>query len=65
MRFTAAVRAHWTDDPDVNDPRQYLAPARDAVSDAVAATITAITVIQSSPTSTTWTWTPAAAIRDN
>ena len=42
VRFTAAVRAHLDADPKVNDPRRYLAPARDAVTDAVAATITAI-----------------------
>jgi fructose-bisphosphate aldolase class II len=42
VRFTAAVRTHLADDPDVNDPRKYLAPARTAVADAVAAVITAI-----------------------
>ena len=42
VRFTAAVRAHLDADPNVNDPRRYLAPARDAVTDAVADMITAI-----------------------
>jgi fructose-bisphosphate aldolase, class II len=42
VRFTAAVRAHLGADPDVNDPRRYLAPARDAITDAVAAMLTAI-----------------------
>ncbi|GFG52349.1 class II fructose-bisphosphate aldolase [Mycolicibacterium agri] len=42
LRFTAAVRAHLDANPDVNDPRRYLAPARQAVTDAVAAMITAI-----------------------
>jgi fructose-bisphosphate aldolase class II len=42
VRFTAAVRAHLGADPDVNDPRRYIAPARDAITDAVAAMLTAI-----------------------
>ena len=36
MAFTAAVRRELTGDPDVVDPRHYLAPARDAVADVVA-----------------------------
>jgi fructose-bisphosphate aldolase class II len=42
VRFTAAVREHLDGDPNVNDPRRYLAPARDAITDAVAAMIIAI-----------------------
>lgn len=42
VRFTAAVRAHLDADQKVNDPRRYLAPARDAITDAVAAMVTAI-----------------------
>jgi fructose-bisphosphate aldolase, class II len=42
VRFTAAVRSHLAGDPLVNDPRRYLAPARDAVAEAVAALIVAI-----------------------
>ena len=34
--FTAAVRQHLAADPDVTDPRQYLAGARQAVADLVA-----------------------------
>jgi fructose-bisphosphate aldolase, class II len=36
------VRAHLNSDANVNDPRRYLAPARTAIADAVAAMITAI-----------------------
>lgn len=42
VRFTAAVRSHLDANPDVNDPRRYLAPAREAIADAVAVMITAI-----------------------
>jgi len=42
VRFTAAVRAHLDADASVNDPRRYLAPARTAIAEAVAAMITAI-----------------------
>lgn len=42
VRFTAAVRAHLDANPDVSDPRRYLAPARDAISYTVTAMITAI-----------------------
>ena len=34
--FTAAIRRHLTADPDVVDPRRYLAEGRDAISDLVA-----------------------------
>jgi fructose-bisphosphate aldolase class II len=34
--FTRAIRQHLADLPDVNDPRQYLTPARKAVSTVVA-----------------------------
>ena len=42
VRFTAAVRAYLESDGDVSDPRRYLTPARVAVTDAVAAVMTAI-----------------------
>ncbi len=42
VRFTAAVRAYLDADPRVNDPRRYLSPARDAITEAVASLITAI-----------------------
>jgi fructose-bisphosphate aldolase class II len=41
IRFTAAVRAHLEDDT-ATDPRRYLAPARAAVADSVAAMLTAL-----------------------
>jgi fructose/tagatose bisphosphate aldolase len=42
VRFTAAVRAHLDADAEVNHPRRYLAPAYAAITDAVAAMVTAI-----------------------
>ncbi|WP_445165480.1 class II fructose-bisphosphate aldolase [Mycolicibacterium sp. Dal123E01] len=42
VRFTAAVRRYLAEDPQVNDPRRYLAPARDAIAEAVAALISAV-----------------------
>jgi fructose-bisphosphate aldolase, class II len=42
IRFTAAVRAHLADDDTVTDPRRYLTPARSAVTDTVAAMLTAV-----------------------
>ncbi|UWE08384.1 class II fructose-bisphosphate aldolase [Actinacidiphila bryophytorum] len=33
VAFTSAVRAHLAADPDVVDPRRYLRPARDAMTD--------------------------------
>ena len=36
IAFTRAIRQHLADVPRVNDPRQYLAPARKAVSAVVA-----------------------------
>ena len=42
MRFTGAVRSHLASDDSVSDPRRYLAPARDAVADAVATMIAAV-----------------------
>ena len=42
VRFTAAVRAHLNSDGEVNDHRRYLIPARMAITEAVAAMITAI-----------------------
>ncbi|MDT5279004.1 MAG: fructose-bisphosphate aldolase, class [Mycobacterium sp.] len=42
IHFTGAVRAHLAQDDAVTDPRRYLAPARAAVAEAVAAMIAAI-----------------------
>ncbi len=42
VRFTAAVRAYLESDGDVSDPRRYLTPARVAITDTVAAMMTAI-----------------------
>ena len=42
VRFTAAVRRHLASDEAVTDPRKYLAPARTAIADAVAAVLGAI-----------------------
>jgi fructose-bisphosphate aldolase class II len=42
IRFTAGVRAHLADDDTVTDPRRYLTPARAAVTDTVAAMLTAV-----------------------
>jgi len=36
------VREHLTSDESVTDPRKYLAPARTAIADAVAAVLEAI-----------------------
>lgn len=36
VAFTRAIRQHLADTPDVTDPRQYLTPARRAVSTVVA-----------------------------
>ncbi|CAN5407709.1 class II fructose-bisphosphate aldolase family protein [soil metagenome] len=40
--FTGQVRAHLAADDAVTDPRRYLTPARAAVADAVASTITGL-----------------------
>ena len=42
VRFTNAVREHLASDESVTDPRKYLAPARTAIADAVAAVLEAI-----------------------
>jgi len=42
VHFTRAVREYLASDGAVSDPRRYLAPARDAVADAVAALIAAV-----------------------
>lgn len=42
VAFTAAVRDHLAD-PDVVDPRKYLAPAREAMTDTVAAIAAVVT----------------------
>lgn len=36
MAMTAAIRKHFAENPDHFDPRQYLAPARDAVREMVS-----------------------------
>jgi fructose-bisphosphate aldolase, class II len=41
-RFTGAVREYLQADDSVTDPRKYLAPARDAVAEAVAGLLDAI-----------------------
>lgn len=35
LAFTAAIRKHMSDNPTHFDPRQYLAPAREAVKEVV------------------------------
>jgi fructose-bisphosphate aldolase, class II len=42
VHFTTAVRGILDSDAAVTDPRRYLAPAREAVADAVTATIAAV-----------------------
>jgi fructose-bisphosphate aldolase class II len=42
VHFTRAVRSHLASDDVVSDPRSYLAPAREAVADAVTAMIVAV-----------------------
>lgn len=42
LRFTEQVRSYLADDAAVVDPRKYLAPARAAISDAVAELLTAL-----------------------
>jgi fructose-bisphosphate aldolase, class II len=42
IAFTRAIRQHLADVPDVNDPRQYLAPARRAVSTVVAELVSTV-----------------------
>ena len=42
VHFTKAVRAHLAADDSVTDPRKYLVPARNEVSDAVAGVLNAI-----------------------
>jgi fructose-bisphosphate aldolase class II len=42
IQFTRAVRDCLASDDAVTDPRRYLAPAREAVAEAVAATIAAV-----------------------
>lgn len=42
VAFTGRVREHLAADDAVTDPRRYLAPARAAVAEAVAATITGL-----------------------
>ncbi|MEU5594838.1 class II fructose-bisphosphate aldolase [Streptomyces sp. NPDC020298] len=43
VAFTRAVRAVLAGQPDLVDPRRYLAPARDAMTHAVAECLTALT----------------------
>ncbi len=42
IAYTRAVRARLADDPDLVDPRRYLAPARAAMAATVAATLAAL-----------------------
>ncbi|WP_123023359.1 class II fructose-bisphosphate aldolase [Mycolicibacterium stellerae] len=42
VQFTAAVRDYLASDDTVTDPRKYLAPARNAIADAVTAVLGAI-----------------------
>ncbi|MCV7229253.1 class II fructose-bisphosphate aldolase [Mycolicibacterium komossense] len=42
VAFTGQVRGYLTADAAVSDPRHYLGPARTAVADAVAATLTSL-----------------------
>jgi fructose-bisphosphate aldolase, class II len=42
VHFTRAVRSYLASDGAVSDPRRYLAPAREAVAEAVAAMIAAV-----------------------
>ena len=42
LAFTRAIRQHLADLPDVTDPRQYLAPARKAVSGLVAELVSTV-----------------------
>jgi fructose-bisphosphate aldolase class II len=42
VHFTRAVRSYLASDDAVTDPRRYLAPAREAIAEAVAATIAAV-----------------------
>ena len=42
VHFTRAVRSHLASDDAVTDPRRYLAPAREAAAEAVAAMIAAV-----------------------
>ena len=42
VQFTNAVRGILDSDGAVTDPRRYLTPAREAVADAVTATIAAV-----------------------
>jgi fructose-bisphosphate aldolase, class II len=42
--FTGAVRATLADQPQLVDPRRYLAPARDAMADTVAAALTVLSL---------------------
>jgi fructose-bisphosphate aldolase class II len=42
VHFTRAVRAHLDSDGTQTDPRRYLAPAREAVAEAVAGLIAAV-----------------------
>ncbi|MFJ4626925.1 ketose-bisphosphate aldolase [Streptomyces sp. NPDC088847] len=47
VSFTRAVRATLAQDPEVVDPRRYLAPARDAMTDAVSDCLMALTTSDS------------------
>ncbi|MFJ3894792.1 ketose-bisphosphate aldolase [Streptomyces sp. NPDC090083] len=47
VSFTRAVRATLAQEPEVVDPRRYLGPARDAMTDAVADCLLALTTSDS------------------
>lgn len=47
VSFTRAVRATLAQDPEVVDPRRYLGPARDAMTDAVSDCLMALTTSDS------------------
>ena len=42
VAFTQAIRQHLADVPKVTDPRQYLSPARKAVSAVVAELVSTV-----------------------
>ena len=49
VAFTRAIRRHLADLPEVTDPRQYLAPARQAVSGLVAELVATVALAGTRP----------------
>jgi fructose-bisphosphate aldolase class II len=49
VAFTRAIRQHLADLPEVTDPRQYLAPARKAVSAVVAELVSTVALAGTRP----------------